>query len=1635
MTRAPDEPGSPADDAGDRRHAALTVGLGASAGGLDALERFFDAFHGPSGLTYVVVQHLEPHHPSMLVDLLARHTAMQVVEAVDGLHPEREHVYVIAPGTLLTLERGRFTVSGTPDTSSRAPIDTFFRSLAEECGDRAVGIVFSGAGHDGTAGLRAVKERGGLTLAQTPATARHEGMPQSAIDAGLADHVLRPEQMAKTLLEHAGYVSAADRTGAPTLDSELAEHLLTICAAIRRHTGHDFTQYKEGTLLRRLRRRLQVLHVGALADYLRQLENDVAEAEALVREFLVGVTQFFRDPAAFHSLSQQAVPRILQSKVADLPIRVWVVGCASGEEAYSIAILFREHIERLDAGSRRNVQIFATDLDSEMLAEARQGRYPLPIAEHVTPERLERFFVREAGSYQVSKELREMCLFSQHGLTRDPPFSQLDLISCRNVIIYLDAALQRKLVPLFHYALRPGGFLFLGPSEGLAGGAELFETVVKRDRIFRRRETITRPVVQFPLAAWTPPRSTAAPVPTPPRAQTAREMLATSFERLVLEEYSWPALVVDERGEIVLVAGPAARYLHLPAGALASNLLEAVRGQLRIEVRAALHAAAQGGRRVVRDRVPVDVEDVVRYVRLVVRPMPFGEPASTLFLVVLQEQGPAGDTIDEAGSSEQAGPSDDPAFQQLETELRLTRAELRSTVEALESANEELKSSNEELISTNEELQSANEELQTSKEELQSLNEELETVNAELRQKVDELGTANSDLQNLFASTDIATIFLDRQSKIVRFTPAATALFHLRESDVGRPIDELAPRFVGKDLAADCREVLRTLVTVERPVRVAQEPAWFILRVAPYRTVGNVIAGVVVTFVDVSALKRADERLRASEERLRVAQEVARVGTFELDVVTGVNTWTPELEAMYGLRPGGFPGTQAAWESLVHADDRLQAVRLVEEAFATGAPTEGEWRVIWPDGSIHWLTGRWQVFRDDTGRPLRMTGINFDITGRKATEEQLAYLASFPQKNPSPIVEADIEGRVTYANPAALREFPDISERGSSHPWLAGWESVAQSVGHGGGVTRREMSVGDRTFQQVLVYTPEKGVVRVYGVEITERRRAQEALERSRHGLSQLAAASLSVMARTDLADMLQAVAEAALALVGGRMATCGHGLVSGQLVVGGSARVPGAPVCPPGEMFALNRGGVHMDLVEANATVRLTDAQLREHPRWWGLPEAHVPTRGLLGARMVSRTGEPSGMILVTDKEQGDFTDEDESLLAQLATVASLALQHVEARISLEEGDRRKNDFLAMLSHELRNPLAPIRSSVYVLNHTAPGSSHALRAQSIIDRQVGHLTRLVDELLDVTRISRGKIQLQTELLDLAEVTRRAVEDYRPAFTAGDLELQVTIPEAAVWMNGDRTRVSQVIGNLLQNAQKFTHAGGTVSVSVEDNPHLRQAVVRVRDTGAGIAPETLPRIFEPFMQADTTLDRSQGGLGLGLALVKGLVEMHRGAVSVASSGLGQGAEFTLRFPIQAAPAAGREEPVAGTRRGRRGRRVLVIEDSIDGAESLRTLFELGGHAVEVAHSGFEGIEKARAFHPDLVLCDIGLPGMDGYAVARQMRDDPDLQSVVLVALTGYAAPEDVAKSRAAGFDHHLAKPPSIPRLQQILSGD
>ena len=818
------------------------------------------------------------------------------------------------------------------------------------------------------------------------------------------------------------------------------------------------------------------------------------------------------------------------------------------------------------------------------------------------------------------------------------------------------------------------------------------------------------------------------------------------------------------------------------------------------------------------------------------------------------------------------------------------------------------------------------------------------------------------------------------------------------------------------------------------------------------------IERVLETVHDIS------ERVRVQAERDRLAQQrqlaldAARMGWWHHDPANGIATYDDRFKEIFGVSGHEHPDEEIP--KLLHRDDVPRIIRATQAALdpVDPRPYAIEFRVNHPDGGLRWVEAHGLATFEGEG-PFRIAtsfaGTVADITDRKEAEgalreseerlkrtQEMAHLGSW---------ELELDGdRLSWSDEVYRIFGLEPQEFGATyeafleavHPEdrAAVDAAYSGSLREGRDIYEIEHRVVRRSGEVRTVHEKCGHVrdasgrfVRSVGMvyDVTERKRAEEALERSRQGLRRLANASLAVIARTELEGMLQAISEAALALSGARLATCGHGSLSGQLVVGGSARVPGAPACPPTSMFQVERGGVHMAVIERAQSIRLDDEQLRSHPRWWGLPEGHVPMRGLLGVPMLGRSGQVDGTILVTDKEQGDFTEEDESLLKQLATVASLALQHVEARISLEGADRHKNEFLAMLSHELRNPLAPIRNSLYILDRAAPRGEQAGRARAVIERQVAHMTHLVDDLLDVTRISRGKIRLNRKSLDFGKIVRRAVEDHRPVFAMGDIELRVAIPEHPIRIDGDETRIAQVIGNLLQNASKFSDAGGRVTVSVEASESLGQAVARVRDSGAGIAPEMLPRVFEPFTQADRTLDRSRGGLGLGLALVKGLVEMHGGTVGVESEGQGKGAEFAVRFPLLVGHAPAIERPGAMPQH-RPPRRVLVIEDNVDAAESLREVLAFDGHAVEVAHTGLAGVDKARDFGPEVVLCDVGLPGMDGYGVARAMRADPALRSVTLVALTGYAGADDVARAKEAGFDDHIAKPPRIEQLERVI---
>jgi two-component system, chemotaxis family, CheB/CheR fusion protein len=846
-------------------HGAI-VGIGASAGGLEAFTTFFRQMPTDSGLAFVLVQHLDPHQPSLLAELLGSQTAMPVHTIADQMPALPGNVYVIPPNTTLTIVQGTLMLAPPSEMRGRRmPIDHFLQSLAADQGARAIGIVFSGADMDGTLGLAAIQEAGGLTLAQVPQSARFATMPRSAIDRHVVDHVLPIEEMPALLRSYIEQGGALPLTSAQSPQIDASSGLQAICAILQRITGHDFRQYKSSTLLRRINRRMQLANLtdlGAYADHLRQNRPEV---EQLFQDLLIGVTSFFRDPAAFEALAAEVIPTLLRSKGPDTPLRVWVAGCATGEEAYSVAMLLLDHMAQIDAPPP--VQIFATDLDETALTVARQGRYDAGISAHVAPELLSQYFLLDGESYQVLKPLREQCIFSTHNLISDPPFARMDLILCRNLLIYFNADLQRQLVPLLHYALAPGGYLMLGSAENVTTYPELFRTVNLPQRIFQRNEALTRPAIPFPLTAPSHRQSRMAD-PTRAAPPSSVPDLGMLLERLMLKDHTPPAVVVNAQGVIIYFFGQTGAFLNPPAGAASLDIHAMVRPELSLALQAALRAAWRD-QATVRSIVTIPDAGGPQHLTLIARPLTELSPGSRLTLLIFQETGPTqGELVGAADQQPSAA-----IVGQLVDELQTTRAALEATIAELREANAELTTANEELIATNEELQSANEELQTSKEEIQSINEELQTVNAELQRKIAELDRVNADLANLFASTQIPAIFLHADGRIARFTPAATDVFRLQATDVGRPITDIAARFHHEDLLALTERVLETLQPAEQAIHRQEPDAWWTMRIRPYRTLANQIDGVVITFTDITSLKRGE----SERERLLAEMQAARI--------------------------------------------------------------------------------------------------------------------------------------------------------------------------------------------------------------------------------------------------------------------------------------------------------------------------------------------------------------------------------------------------------------------------------------------------------------------------------------------------------------------------------------------------------------------------------------------------------------------------------------------------------------------------------------------------------------------------------------------------------------------------------------
>jgi two-component system CheB/CheR fusion protein len=859
LIRRPEKPVLKADRKASGPPATVSfpiVGIGASAGGLEALELFLSRVPKDSGLAFVIVQHLDPTRQGIMPELLQRTTGMKVIQVKDRTRVQPDCVYVIPPNKDMSILHGVLHLL-TPVTPRglRLPIDFFLRSLAQDQQEHSIGVILSGMGSDGTLGLRAIKEKAGVVLVQDPATAKFNGMPRSAVEAGLADIVAPVDDLPKRILAYLKRVPVV-RTAGLALEDKTQSALEKTIILLRTHTGHDFSLYKQNTFYRRIERRMGIHQIDRIGDYVRYLQENSQELDLLFKELLIGVTSFFRDATAWEEVRKCIIPALLANRPAGQALRVWVPGCSTGEEAYSLAMVFKEAMGKFKPTKNLTLNIFATDLDKDAIDKARTGVYPANITADVSPERLNRFFAKAGHGYRVATEIREMVVFAPQSLILDPPFTKLDFLSCRNLMIYLTAEMQKKLIPLFHYSLRPGGILFLGSAETVGNFTDLFEVVDRKARLYRRTESVaTMEPLDFP-SAFTRRLPAGSEPPAETKSPSSLQVLA---DRLVLDHYASPAVLVNDKGNILYVSGRTGDYLEPAAGKANWNIFAMAREGLRYELTEAFQ-------KVLRQKEPVVLKDLCvkgsqgeHFANLTVQRLVEPEPLRGLVMIVFT----AVAAPREAAAPGRARPGRGRSARQAELEQKYQQVcmELQTTREEMQSSQEELRSTNEEMQSTNEELQSTNEELTTSKEEMQSLNEELQTVNTELQARVDELSRSNNDMKNLLNSTDIATLFLDNDLKVRRFTTQATKIIKLIAGDVGRPITDLASDLLYPELAADAREVLQKLGFTEKPI-TARDGRWFTVRIMPYRTIDDRIDGVVITFADITAAKTLEAQLR-----------------------------------------------------------------------------------------------------------------------------------------------------------------------------------------------------------------------------------------------------------------------------------------------------------------------------------------------------------------------------------------------------------------------------------------------------------------------------------------------------------------------------------------------------------------------------------------------------------------------------------------------------------------------------------------------------------------------------------------------------------------------------------------------------
>ncbi len=969
----------------------LIVGIGASAGGIQAMQEFFSHVPADSDMAYVVILHLSPDHDSRLAEVLQGITPIAVTQVTEKVHVLPNHVYVVSPNRHLTMEDGCIIVSPNTQTEERrAPVDIFFRTLAEQHSERAVAVILSGTGANGSMGLKRVKEKGGAVFVQNPREAEYSDMPRNAIATELTDEILNVAEIPAKIIR---YKKSIGSVIIPVLQEDLQENqqaaLREIFTLLRVRTNHDFSNYKRATVLRRIERRINVQQLDSLSAYVNLMRDTPEETQALLKDLLISVTNFFRDKESFIYLEKIIIPRILANRTSSNPVRIWIAGCATGEEAYSLAMLFYEKFDGIKEAPP--IQIFASDIDEAAITKAREGFYTLNDAADVSLERLRRFFTVEPGGYRIRKELREMILFANHNVIKDPPFSHIDIITCRNMLIYLNQTAQNRVMETFHFALNPGCFLFLGSSESIDGANDLYLTLSKEYHVFQSREATTRPL---PIPENSMPSAFKVKLPNQQdvtSVKATQEQESRALERIslgdlhqrLLEQYAPPSLIVNENGDILHLSESAGNFLQVTGGTPSNNILKLIKPEVRLELRTALYQAKQQQTNIEVKNLPVIINGETRVINLHVRPVLHANDTARGFMLVIFE--PSQDKPGKDALEIQPGKSE-PFTLQLEEEITGLKTQLRSSNEQFEIQTEELKASNEELQAMNEELRSAAEELETSKEELQSINEELITVNQELKVKIEELSQSNNDFLNLINSTSIGTIFLDKYFRVKLFTPAVREIFNLIPADIGRPLTDITNKLDYAGILQDAEDVLKKLQTIEREVAV-KENLTYLMQLSPYRTSEDLINGVVISFVNITRLKHAEEEMRKSEERLRITVDSA----FDYAIINTnkqglIESWNSGAERIFNYKANEIIGKSA---HIVFTNEDQNA-GIPEEEMKTarekGVAIDERWHQR-KDGSLFYMSGIMRpIYNPEL---IGYVKVARDMTEQKKAEENL----------------------------------------------------------------------------------------------------------------------------------------------------------------------------------------------------------------------------------------------------------------------------------------------------------------------------------------------------------------------------------------------------------------------------------------------------------------------------------------------------------------------------------------------------------------------------------------------------------------------------------------------------------------------